>query len=104
MAPTILGLQCLNRCIQYVASQPHKSIFCPYYYYYGSNVIRLTWSGNSVEYYTTQNFIECHEYEDNDRTINRRRSVSGIFHTLLGIEVFWKAHIQPDVASDSTDG
>ena len=35
--------------------------------------------------------------------INRRRSVSGIIHTLIGVVVCWKVEIQPDIASDSTD-
>ena len=28
----------------------------------------------------------------------------GIIHNLIGVSVFWKVQIQPDIASDSTDG
>ena len=48
MVPTITGFQGTKRCIQYMASNTHKYIFYPFNYYYGSNVIRLTWSGNQV--------------------------------------------------------
>ena len=48
-APTLPGFQGIKLCIQYLASHPHKPIFYPYNYHYGSNVIRLTWSGNQVE-------------------------------------------------------
>ena len=71
---------------------------------YGSNLIIITWSGNQVEDYTTYNCLECHQDVDHAIIINRRRSVSGILHTLLGVAVFWKVHIQPDIASNSTDG
>ena len=87
-----------------MASHPHNPIVYPSNSYDGSNVIRLTWSGNQVEYHTTQNFLECHQDADHARIINRRRSVSGIIHTLLGVAVFWKVQIQPAIASDSTDG
>ena len=61
--------------------------------------------GVGIKLKTTQHsFLECHKYADHDRIINRRRSVSGIIHTLLGVSVCWKVNIQPDVASDSTHG
>ena len=85
-------------------SHPHKPIFLPYSSYDGSNVIILTWIGNRVEHYTTKNFLECHQAADHAIIIERRRSVSGIIQTLLGVDVFWKVQIQPYVASDSTDG
>ena len=53
VAPTLSGLQGIKRCVQYLASHPHKTIFYPYNSYDGSNVIRLTWSGNQFEYQTT---------------------------------------------------
>ena len=52
------------------------NLFYPFNSYGGSNVIRLTWSVNQVEDYTTQNCLECHQYADHARTINRRRLVS----------------------------
>ena len=78
MAHNITGFQGITLCIQYLDSNPHKPIFYPYNYYDGSNVIRLTWSGNQVEDYTTHNCLECHKDEDHAIIINRRRSVSGI--------------------------
>ena len=87
-----------------MASHPHKPIFYPSNSYYGSNVIRLTWSGNQVEDHTTQNCLECHQDADHPIILNRRRSVSGIIHTLLGVTVCWKVHIWPDIASGPTDG
>ena len=50
VAPTLPGFQCIKRCIKYLASHPHKPIFYPSGSYDGSNVIRLTCSGNQVEY------------------------------------------------------
>ena len=58
VAPTIHGLRGINICVQYVAIHPHKRIFYPSNYYYGSNAIILTWSGNQIEYYTTHIFLE----------------------------------------------
>ena len=43
---TLPGLQGIKRCIQYLASHPHKPIFYPSNYYDGSNFIRITWNGN----------------------------------------------------------
>ena len=57
VAHTIPGLQGINRFIQYMASHTHKNIFYPYNTHDGSNVIRLTWSGNQVEDNTTHNFL-----------------------------------------------
>ena len=71
VAPTLPGFQGIMRFVQYLYIQPHKPIFYPYTYYYGSNFIRRTWSGNQVEDYTSQNCLECHQYEDHDRIINR---------------------------------
>ena len=48
VAPNLPGFQGIKRCVQYLASHPHKPIFHPYNYYDGSNIIRLTWSGNQV--------------------------------------------------------
>ena len=56
VSPTIPGFQVIKRCVQCLGSHPHKPIFYPSNSYYGSNVIILTWSGNKVEDYTTQNF------------------------------------------------
>ena len=53
MSPTLLGFQGIKRCVQYLASHPHKPIFYPYNYYDRSNFIRLTWSVNQDEYQTT---------------------------------------------------
>ena len=102
--PTLPGFQGINRCIQYMASHPRKPIFYPSNYYYGSNVVRLTWSRNQVEEYMTQNFLEFHQYVDHARIINRRRSVSVIIHTPLCVAVFFKVQIQLDIASGFTGG
>ena len=40
---------------------------------------------------------------DDTRTINRRRSVSGIIHTLVGVAILCKVQIWPATASDYTD-
>ena len=87
-----------------MANCPHKPIFYPSTYYDGSNVIRLTWSGNQPEDYTTHNFQECLQYADHTKIINKISSVLGIINTLLGIVVRGKVHIQLYVASVSTDG
>ena len=44
------------------------------------------------------------KYADHARILNKIRSVSGIFHTLLGVAVFWKVQIQSAISFDSTDG
>ena len=103
MAHTLPGFQGIKRCVKYLASHPHKPIFYPSDSYDRSNVIRLTWSGNQVEEHTTQNCLECHQDADHDRILNRRRSVSGIIHNLIGVAVYWKAQIQPAIVSDSTE-
>ena len=90
VAPTLTGFQGIKRCVQYLASHPHKNIFYPSTYYYGSNVIILTCIGNQVEYYTTHNWLEFRQDADHNIIINRRHSVSGILNTLLGVSVFWK--------------
>ena len=59
---------------------------------------------NQVEYHKIQSSLECHQNADHARIINRRRSVSGLIHTMLGVAVCWKLHIQPAIASDSTEG
>ena len=102
MAPTIPGFQFIKLWVQYLASHPNKSIFYPSNYYDGSNIIRLTWSGNEVEDHTTHNFLECHKYSDHDRIINRRQSVSDIIHTLIGVVILWKVQIKPALSSNST--
>ena len=104
VAPTHTNFQGINFCFQYLNSHPHKTIFYPFIYYDGSNHIRLTWSGNQVEEYTTQTCLECHEGIDHARIINTRYSVSGIIITLRGVDLFWKVHIYPIIASDSTGG
>ena len=104
MAPNLPGIQGIKLCVQYLASNSHKTIFYPSNSYDVSKFIRLTWSGNQVEDHKTQIFLECNQNSDHARFINRRRSVSGILYTMLGVSVFWKVHIQPDIASDSTDG
>ena len=91
VAPTLTGLQGIKQCVQYLASHPHKPIFYPSHSYDESNVIRLTWSGNQVEYHTTQNCLQYHQDTDHYRILNRRRSVSGIIHTILGVAVCRKS-------------
>ena len=66
--------------------------------------MRLTLSGNQVENYTTHNCLECHQYADHAIILNIRGSVSGIVHTIISVDVFWKVHIQPAIASDSNYG
>ena len=90
VAPTLPGFQDIKRCVQYLAIHPHKPIFYPSNSYDGSNVIRLTRSGNKVEDHTTQNGLECHQDADHIRILNIRRSVSGIICTLLRVDVCWK--------------
>ena len=90
MAPTLPGFQGIKICIQYLASHPHKPIFYPSNFYYGSNVVRFTWSGNQVDDYTTQIFLEFHQDADHAIIINRKRSVSGLIHNLLDVAVYWK--------------
>ena len=104
VTPTLPGFQGIKRCVQYMDRYPHKPIFYLYNSYDGSNVIRLTWSGNQVEDHTTQNCLEYTQDADHAIILNRRRSVSGIIHTLLGVAVFWKVKIQPDISFDSTYG
>ena len=104
VAPTIPCFQVIKGCVQYLASHPHKPIFYPYISYYGSKIIILTWSGNQVKYYTTQNCLELHQDADHAIILNKRWSVSGILHTLLGVSVCWKVNIHPDIVSDPTDG
>ena len=87
VAPTLPGFQFIKHCVQYLASHPHKPIFYPSTYYDGSNAIGLTWSGNQVEDHTAHNFSEFHQDADDAIIFNRRRSVSGTIHTLLGVSV-----------------
>ena len=103
MATTLPGFQSIKRSVKYLASHPHKPIFYPSNSYDGSNVIRLTWNRNQVEDHTTQNCLECHKDEEHAIILNRRQSVSGIIHTLLGFSVCWKVQIKPAIESDSTD-
>ena len=56
-----------------------------------------------MEYYTTQNFLACHQYADHVQIISRWWYVYGIINTLLDIYFFWRIKIQPDVDSDSTE-
>ena len=57
MAPTLTGFQGIKRCIKYMASHPHKTIFYPSNFYDESNAIIITWSGNQFEDHTTQNCL-----------------------------------------------
>ena len=103
VAPTLPSFQDIKRFVQYLASHPHKPILYPSNYYNVSSAIMLTCSGNQVEDHTTQNFLKCHQDAYHARIIKRRRSVSVIIHTLIGVTVCWKVQIQPAIASDSTD-
>ena len=87
MAPTLPGFQGINICVKYLASHPNKPIFYIYNYYDGSDVISFIWSGNKFEYHTTHIFLEYHQDTDHAIIINRRRLVSGILHTLLGVDI-----------------
>ena len=57
VAPTLPGFQGIKLCIQYVVSHPHKPIFHHYNYYDSSNDVIITWSGNHVDDYKTQNCL-----------------------------------------------
>ena len=103
MEPTLPGLQGIKGCVQYMASRPHKPIFYPSSYYDGSNITSSSWSGNQVKDHAAQNCMGCHQYMDHDIIINMRRSVSGIIHTLLSVDVCLKVQIQLAIASNSTD-
>ena len=104
VAPTLTGFLGIKICIWYLGSHPHKPILYPSNYYDGSNFIILKWSGNTVEAYTTQNFLKFHQDEYHAIILNRRRSVSGNIHNILGVSIYWKVQIKPYVASESTDG
>ena len=80
VAPNLPFFQGIKRCVQYLASHPHKPIFYPSDSYDGLNVIRITWSGNQVEDHIDHNVLEYHQYSDHVRIINIRRSVLGIIH------------------------
>ena len=49
VASTLPGFQGIKCCVQYLYSHPHKPIFYPSNYYYGSNFISLIWIGDQVE-------------------------------------------------------
>ena len=85
LAPTLPGFQGIKSCFQYLDIHPHKLIFYTYNSYDGSNFIRLAYSGNQVEYQTAQNCVECHQDVDHARILNRRRLVSVVIHTILGV-------------------
>ena len=78
VAHTIPGFQGINHCIQYLYSHPHKPIFYPSNYYYGSNVIILKWSGIQIEDYTTQNCLELHQDADHAKILTE----DGLFQVL----------------------
>ena len=61
VVPTLTDLKGIKSCIKDLDSHPHKPIFNPSNYYDRSSVTRLTWSGNQVEDYTTQNCLQCHQ-------------------------------------------
>ena len=67
--PTLTGFEGIKHCVKYLAINRHKTKFHYLNSYDGSNVIRL------VEDYTTQNYLECHQYTYQARIINRRCSV-----------------------------
>ena len=46
VAPTLPGFQGIKRCVQYLDSHPHKSIFYHSNSYDRSNFISRTWGGN----------------------------------------------------------
>ena len=48
--------------------------------------------------------MERKKYTDHAQILNRRRYVSVIMKTLLGIIVLWKLQMNPYVTSDSTNG
>ena len=73
VAHTLPGFQGINHCAQYLTNHPHKPIFYTSKYYDGSNLIRLTQSGNQVEDHKTKNCLEFHQYADHAIIINRRR-------------------------------
>ena len=104
VAPPITSFQSIKRCIQCMDGLSHKPIFHHSTYYDSSNFIRLICIWNQVEGYTNQNCLEFHQNAGHDIFINKKRSVSGIIHTLLDVAVYWKVQIKPDVASNSTDG
>ena len=88
VSPTLPGFQGIKLCAQYMDIRPHKPIFNPSNCYYGSNVIRLTWTGDQVEDYKTQNCLEFHQDSDHTRILNIIRSVLVILLNLLGVFVF----------------
>ena len=57
LSTTIIGLKYLKHCIQYLASNPHKPIFCCSDSYDEYNFIILTWIGTQVEDSKTQNCL-----------------------------------------------
>ena len=61
VATTLPAFQGIKRCVQYMASHPHKTIFYPSNSYDGSNFISITWSVNQVEYHTTHNCLGCNQ-------------------------------------------
>ena len=103
VAPTLPGFQGIKRCVQYLTSHPQKCIFYPSNSYEGSNFIGLTCSGNQFEDHTTHTCLKCHQDADNAIIINRRRSISCIIHTMIGVAVLWKVQIQPAIAYEPND-
>ena len=83
VAPTIPGFQGIKRCIQYLASHPHKSIFYTLDDYDDSNVIILTWIRNKLADYRTHNCLECHQYADHVRILNIDVSFKALFILFL---------------------
>ena len=57
VSPTLPGLKVINISIKYLSSHRTKHISYPSNYYDGLNVIRLTWSGNQVEYHKTDRLM-----------------------------------------------
>ena len=93
IAPALPGFQGISRCLQYLYNHPHKTIFYTYNPCEGYNIIKLKWIGDQVEDCTTQNCLEFRQFTYHARILNRRRTLSGIIHTLLGISVFWIVQI-----------
>ena len=48
--------------------------------------------------------MELHQDADHDKITNRIWSVSGIMNNIIGVAVYWKLYIHPNVASEYTDG
>ena len=86
VAPTLPGVQYIKRFVQYLASHPHKTILYLYNYYYDSNFIRLTWSGNQGEDCKTQKCLELHKYRDTSIILTYYGQFQALFILFLGLQ------------------